>query len=279
VRKIFPILFLVFSCSSNAQYGNQHTITIPLSESQNAIALIHLPDDYDKNTVTQHPLIVGFPGAEEYGKDAAKLTGVGLGHTIYSNEWDGNAVNPKTGNTEKFIAISILPPGYHSGFSFSQIDYALTWIYAHYRVDTTCVALTGLSRGAGPVIYYASHISYVNYTNHFIYEYSSPSHKLAAIIPMSAEINQNDPVNFLVDDSVHVWAFGSDTSKGPNDLHGLFTHYFAKHVNNIAPLARFTNYVGGHCCWYKFYNASYKEVIDGISMNIYQFILYHRRNK
>ena len=38
-------------------------IIIPLSDFQNAIALIHLPDDYNTDLTTKHPLIVGFPGS------------------------------------------------------------------------------------------------------------------------------------------------------------------------------------------------------------------------
>ena len=97
---------------------------------------------------------------------------------------------------------------------------------------------------AGPVIYYPSHLSYVNYTDHFIYEYSTPSHLLAAIIPMSAENNQNDPVRYLIADSIHVWAFGSDTLKH-NDSHGLSTHMFANHINAIAPLCKIYK-----LCWW-----------------------------
>ena len=268
---------MVCTGKAAAQFGTQRAITVPVSDFQNAVALIHLPDDYSTNLTTTHPLIIGFPGAGRYGTNALKLTDEGLGHALYAKQWDGNAVNPKTDVTEKFVVISLLPPGINGSFSFSQIDYLLTWIYSNYRIDTNCVALTGLSRGSGPVIYYPSHLSYVNYTDHFIYEYSTPSHLLAAIIPMSAENNQNDPVNYLISDSVHVWGFGSDTLNS-NDFHGLSTHMFTNHIKDAAPsLVRFTNYAGGHCCWWKFYNASYKEIIDGMPMNIYQFVLYHRR--
>ena len=276
-KKLLVFLFIICTGKTYAQYGDQSAITIPISKYQNAVALIHLPDDYKKNVTTKHPLIVGFPGSSRYGTNASDLTGEGLGNAIYTGLWDGNAVNPNTNKLEKFVAISILPPSDDAPISFSQVDYALTWIYSNYRIDTNCVALTGLSRGGGTTIYYPSHISYVNYTNRFIYQYSTPSHTLAAIIPMSAENNQDDPVNFLVTDSVHVWGFGSDTMQGAQDAHGVSTHLFVNHINAITPLARFTNYVGGHCCWNKFYDASFNEVIDGLLMNIYQFVLYHRR--
>ncbi len=217
--------------------------------------------------------MVGLVGVGEYGTSPKKLTQAGLGEAIYKGTWDGNAINPLTGIKEKFTAVSILPASADAPIDFSQINYVLTWLYAHYRIDTNCVALTGLSRGGGTTVYYPSHISYVNYTDHYIHEYSKPSHMLAAIIPMSAENNQNDPVDSLVSDSVHVWGFGSS-----EDIHGISTHMFVDHVNIKALLARFTEYKGGHCCWEQFYNASYKEIINGLPMNIYQFVLYHRRH-
>jgi len=40
---------------------------------------------------------------------------------------------------------------------------------------------------------------------------------------------------------------------------------------------RFTAYSGGHCCWGNFYDPTYTEVINGQTVNIYEWMLLHNR--
>jgi hypothetical protein len=264
------------------RYGNQDSIRIPISNGQFATALVLVPDDYLNNS-NIHPLIIGLVGAAKYGTQAIKLTQEGLGEAIFNRDWDGNAMNTSTGILEKFIAVSILSPYSTQSLTNSDMTLAMSWLYSHYRVDTLCVGGTGPSRGGAPFAWYAAHILSANPC--ISWTFFNPKHLFAAIMPMSAEINQCDPVDSLVTDSVGVWAFGSDTT-GSNDSHAIATHFFVDHINAIVPnFARFTNYTCtdgcpnkcGHGCWPQFLKATYTESFNGVSMNVYQFVLSKRR--
>lgn len=272
MKNFLSILFLVCVYNVHAQYGGQDSIRISVGTAT-ITALVHKPDDYLTDTITKHPLIIFQPGAGQYGINASELVIWGPPHFIKTGEWTGNEVNPKTGLLEKFISVGLLSPRSSGPIGQIELDSAITYIYSNYRVDTNKLYLTGLSRGGSPTIDYPSHILSTNCCP-FVWTFFAPSHKVAAIVPMSAENNSSDPVNYFVADRVHAWGFGSDTTKGQSDIHGATTHDFIKHVNAAkAGFGRFTNYVGGHCCWNNFYTPKYTEIINGISMNIYQWML------
>lgn len=268
MKKFFLFVFIACACNIHAQYGNQFADTI-----NGIVCLIHLPNTYYTDPgSTKYPLLMMCQGRNEWGTDPIEATKHGVGAAIKNGTWDGNAVNPATGITEKFIAVSTLSGTNTAPLGFTQVDDLFTYLINTYRVDTSCLGLTGLSRGGQATVYYPTHVTYGNCCPS-VFQYAIPSHILAAIVPMSAEIQSTHPVDSLVDDSVWVWGFGS-----LSDGFGIAMNALVNHINAIAPLARFTSYAGGHCCWDPFYNASYKETIDGSLMNIYQFILYHRRH-
>lgn len=66
----------------------------------------------------------------------------------------------------------------------------------------------------------------------------------------------------IKDPNVRLWGFSGDSD-------GFFT-------DNVKEIVRQTNgrltiFKGGHCCWNTYYNPNYREVIDGKSMNIYEW--------
>src|SRR5690606_13523675 len=82
-------------------------------------------------------------------------------------------------------------------------------------------------------------------------------------------------MQIVVSDSIRAWGFGS-----PADSHGATTEQNMGFMNSIVPgIARFTSYAGGHCCWNNYYNPGYKEMINGKSLNIYEWLLMHSRTQ
>ncbi len=94
------------------------------------------------------------------------------------------------------------------------------------------------------------------------------THKVAAVIPMSAVINgqlEGQYASFLVKNNSRIWGFGSES-----DIHGENTLDLVTAANqDKANFGLSTSYSGGHCCWMQFYTPSFTQG----GMNIYQWAL------
>ncbi len=271
--RIITTLALLFSVFLAKAQGPQTTISVPINSggTSSINALLYLPDDY-ASTSTKYPLLVFLHGAGESGTNLALIynnsTAGGPAYFIAQGSWPGEFTNPANGQQYKYIVLSPQRPG---GWSTSAAE--LKWVMNHmntnYRVDTNRIYVTGLSAGGqGTVEYGAS------------YGVTAPSKKAAAIVPMSPAIGNpaSAPYNtfssLTVTDSVRVWGFGDD----PGDVFGSYVKTYTTQMNAIVTgWARYTDYSGGHCCWNTFYNPTYKELVGGVNMSIYEWMLQYSR--
>ncbi|MEO6930718.1 MAG: hypothetical protein ABI151_03760, partial [Chitinophagaceae bacterium] len=102
---------------------------------------------------------------------------------------------------------------------------------------------------------------------------------IAAIVPMSAFASINFFTDFTIaaDSRIPVWAF-----------HGLLdstcyasatTQPFIERMNEISPnLGRWTKLPLRHSGWNTYYSPSYRENINGMQMNIYEWMLTKLKN-
>lgn len=247
--------------------GDQIAIQVPISNSGfTEGALLHLPDDYDSTTHT-YPLLLFFHGKGEAGTDLSKIyNSSGAGGPAYfiaHNQWPSYFINPKDGKPYKFIVVS--PQASSWSTRTAWVPYILTYLVKHYRVDTNRIYLTGLSAGGQAVWGYAAHNGVI------------PNYLIAAFVPMSMAANPVYPDALMITrDSLHAWGFGDPIT----DALGAWTQRGMDSINTYAPgHARFTAYSGGHCCWNRYYNPTYRETINGKSMNIYEWMLQYARGQ
>jgi len=267
MKKILLFMSLACALFSKAQ-GDQTIINVSISTSGTEKAVLHLPDDY-VSTTTKYPILVFLHGSGESGSNPASIyNNSGAGGPAYfiaRNTFPTSFTNPADGLPYKFIVLS--PQDCCSGWSTSgrSLDYILRYMVTNYRIDTTRIYLTGLSAGGAGIVQYVSRTD----DNGIPF---TPRYKVPAYVPMS-EANGNPSALSLaniVADSVKSWGFGDPV----NDPHGYNTKLLEDGMNLIKPgIARFTSYSGGHCCWNTYYNPTYKATINGISMNIYEWML------
>jgi hypothetical protein len=217
-------------------------------------ALLYLPKNM--TATGKYPLLVFLHGMGERGTDLSLIynsTGAGRpAYFIAHGQWPDLP----------FIVVSPQDPSY--SVTWQQLPYLLKDLISRYPIDTTRIYLTGLSAGGD---------GSVNY----VINQPSPYLSSAAIVPMSAAISNATLAwgKAFVNDSVHVWGFGSTAS----DVFGTNTKKLIDSINKVLPgYALFTNYSGGHCCWNQFYNPAYRQVINGKSMSIYEWMLQYSRS-
>ena len=248
--------------------GDQTIIKVPLDKyGSTESAILHLPDDYAK-TSTRYPLMVFLHGVGEGGNNPASIynsaTAGGPAYFIAQKKFPNSFKNPADGKSYKFIVVS---PQNNTRWSTTalQLDYILTSLYKTYRIDTSRVYLTGLSAGGEGV---------VEYTSKLLFDGTSPNttHKIAAIIPMSAVMNaylRLPMATNIINDNVYTWGFGS-----PTDTHGGNTLELIEYIDRLKPGCGLqTSYKGGHCCWSQFYDPKFKQ--NGL--NIYEWALQYSK--
>ncbi len=241
-------------------------------------ALLYLPDDYSAGN-TLYPLLFFFNGLGEAGTDLSKIytsaSAGGPAYFIEQGQWPASFQNPVDGKQYKFIVISPQPPS--GSTSATELISIMKWVFANYRVDTSRVYITGLSAGGGCVVEYITHY------NTATGKTDLPVQTLvAAAIPMSASMGQPSQgmINNIIADGTDVWGFGSMTDGLGIQTRVLIQGAFGGNggtVTGIGTLGRFTSYLGGHCCWGQFYNPIYTELVNGVKMNIYQWLLQFSR--
>jgi hypothetical protein len=201
-------------------------------------AYVHLPDDYNDSVGKRYPLICFIPGTGECGTDPNKLLNYGPSKFIAQGHNMQFTVN---GKVEKPIVISLQPVSLWPGAS--TINRKLDSIFVRYRCDLQRINATGLSMGGW---------SWDNFVDNYSPVYTN---KVTSIVSMSAPPPDNGYGNmkhFALAGGT-LWAF-----EGNNDLRGL--DQIRDTMNNaVAGSARYTLYVGGHCCWNNFYNPSFTE--------------------
>ena len=261
------ILILIFFPLFLRAQGDQISIQVPINQyGSTEGALLHLPDDYN-STSHAYPLLVFFHGTGEAGTDLSKIyNSSGAGGPAYfiaQKQWPSYFINPKDGQPYKFIVVS--PQATSWSTDYKAVPYILAYLVKQYRVDTNRIYLTGLSAGGWTTWNYSAHYQVV------------PNYKAAAIVPMSMATVPSYPDAYnIASDSIHAWGFGDPSG----DIWGLRTEQGMDSINTYAPgHARFTAYSGGHCCWNRYYNPTYRETINGKSINIYEWMLQYARGQ
>ena len=254
-------------------------ISIPTSFSSSPVrpALLYLPPGYQSGS-GKYPLLVFLHGSGEAGKDPAQICNTasagGPSYLIEHGGWPASFRNPADGRSYAFIVVS---PQSDNGWSSSgdETDHMVRYLVAQYRVDTSRIYLTGISAGGGGVVEYVAHLNNKEDNpagdNDHIRRW-----KAAAIVLMSAATNipQLSWANIMVRDSVKVWGYG-DPNK---DTYGEFTMKDVDNVNAIKPgWGVFTPGTQGHGGWAGIYNPVFRQTINGVSMNIYEWLLTNTR--
>jgi poly(3-hydroxybutyrate) depolymerase len=266
MRHLLLTLFFPVICYGQ---GDQTIIQVPINATGTTFqAILHLPNDYG-TTTTGYPLLIFLHGMGEGGPNPASIytssTAGGPAYFIAQGVFPASFVNPKDGQSYKYIVVSpqANPQGVEGSTTAQELDYILTYLYAHYRVDTTRVYLTGLSDGGESVLEYIGG----EMTNGGNFTKFNRTHSIAAIVPMSengsASLMQPE-ADSIVSEKVGAWGFGSTDEQGMNTLS------IAWYCNQLKPGSMLTtSYSGGHCCWGQFYDPGFTQ--NG--MSIYQWML------
>ncbi|HSC52609.1 MAG TPA: PKD domain-containing protein [Phnomibacter sp.] len=241
-RLLTMVCLLHASFFAIAQVGDQQ-----LTKIASWNAYVHMPDDYDANPTKKYPVIVFIPGLGEIGTDASKLLVYGPGYYIKQGNKMQFTVN---GVVEKPIVISLQPAS--SWPNPDVINTRIDSIMKRWRIDPNRLYLTGLSMGGFSADNYIT--GNANYAK-----------KVAAIVAMSA-VEPNFPLTNLRPYALNGgkwWGFEGTTDYRKMDL-------IRDTMNRIVPgSARYTQYVGGHCCWNTWYNPTWTENGE----NIYEWML------
>jgi hypothetical protein len=258
----FPVLLFPVFCFAQ---GDQTIINVPINGSGGTEkAILHLPDDYGQTT-TRYPLLVFLHGIGEgsltdpstiYNSSAAG----GPAYIIAHGSWPSSFVNPVDKKSYKYIVVCP-QAAYGTSTTAPALEVILSYLVKTYRVDESRLYLTGISAGGEGVLEYTGKIQASGAG-------VSATHKVAALIPMSAVMNayyRGQYADTIVKNNVQLWGFGSAT-----DVHGANTLNLVLDANaDKANYALSTAYSGGHCCWEQFYDPNYR--LNGKS--IYEWAL------
>lgn len=270
MKNLLIFILSLLSLTSIAQ-GPQSTISVPIDNSGGHFnALLYLPFNY--TTAKKYPLLICLHGAGEAqdggtpGIGVAKLyantTSNAAARLIATGSWPDSFKVGGTGAFKQFIVVS--PQSNTWGVAGTQLPFIIANLVATYSIDTNQIVLSGISAGGEGLVDYVIHNGV------------TPRYESSFIIPMSEAHDNITQVNgnTIANDSVKAWGFGDPN----NDIHGEFTQNVINFMNNrVAGIGRFTSYNQGHCCWLQFYTPTYKEVIGGVSMNIYERALMFSR--
>lgn len=280
MKKLFYSLALLVLMLPVFAQTVHSVINVPRDQWGNTFqALLYKPAGYDTSS-KKYPLLVFAHGKGEGdatdGLDALynNSTAGGPSYFIEHNQWPSSFTNPKDGQAYQFIVLTPHARGTSWTYSSTNLDYFLRHMAANYKVDTNRIYITGLSAGGSTIVEYTGHgpVGGVPFYGRY---------KAAAFVPMSQAYG--DPAqsiaNNIVADSVRAWGFGDNNCQTLGcDGHGENTYKLINKINIAkAGFGRFTHYEGGHCCWNNFYNPTYRETINGQSMNIYEWMLQFSR--
>ncbi|PUZ25006.1 hypothetical protein DCC81_11880 [Chitinophaga parva] len=226
--------------------------------------VVFTPKEYKDSVTKYYPTIIYFHGTGEAGTDVNKLTSNYLLGRIKSG-WEPQATNPVTGKLEKFIVIAVQDAGGWSPYP-AAMRYAWKYTVATamkgLRVDTNRIYTTGLSSGGQTSVMYACWDS-------------TFAGKIAAVVSLSpaaleAQAVQNLPM--FAKYNTPVW-FISGSTDGNTDYAKAYTTT----INNAGGYAWTTVYPGGHGGWDAMYNGTTTRVVNGKTLNIYEWMLLNSR--
>lgn len=237
---IAAVRFTVF-----AQVGNQ---TLTKVGAWNAY--VHLPSDY-ATSGKSYPVIVFIPGLGEVGTNAAAVLKYGPGYYIAKGHKMEFMVD---GTLETPIVISLQPD--KAWPSALTINKYVDSIMKRWRIDVNRLYMTGLSMGAWSC-------------DNYVTGGEAYAKRPAAIVSMSAPDPDFPLINlrhYAYQGGVW-WGFEGTTDYRKMDI-------TRDTLNNArAGTARYTQYVGGHCCWNTWYNPDWRENGE----NIYEWMLRQKR--
>ncbi len=204
-------------------------------------------------TTTQKPAVVFIPGNGEVGTDRNKLYTNGPLNFIKNSGWRPD-----------FIVIGAQPSTIWPNNAFTHTVLSHLVATSSYYIDPNRLYLTGLSGGAQAI-------------DTYIKTATTPV-PLAAVVPMSITYDascgdyytQTDYLcgNDLKWATIPAWGFAGSSDSHFGKMKRFFDLMIAAGYD-----ARWTTYAGGHGGWNTFYNPSYRETVNGVSMNIYEWML------
>lgn len=273
MKKILVLLSLIIS-SYFCMAQIEQTITLPIDQFGDTYpALLYLPSTYAALTAN-FPVIIFLHGAGESNAPLSNIynsaTAGGPAYFIEHGQWPASFTNPADGKSYQFIVISPQAVGSSWSTSGPQLNYMVQSLVKSYRVDVSRIYITGLSAGGAGIVQYMTNEADDGSAA------PTPMYLPAAWVPMSEAFGapNQTAMNVAVADGAQAWGFGDAGNGGSNDIHGFDTQTIMTEMNTKQPgIARFTNYIGGHCCWGTYYNPTYRETINGKNMSIYEWML------
>ncbi|MDQ5922533.1 MAG: hypothetical protein QG644_241, partial [Patescibacteria group bacterium] len=248
------LLLSVLPFSSEAQTVMPEVLSTSVTGPAGTLNLeIYIPT----GTTSPKPAVVFIPGNGEVGTSRAKLYTNGPLNFIKNSGWRPD-----------FIVVGAQPSGTWPNNAFTHTVLSHLVATPSYYIDTNKIYLTGLSAGAEAI-------------DTYIKTQSNPV-GLAAVVPMSITYEascgdfyaQTDYLcgNDLKWATIPAWGFA-----GSNDSHWEKMRRFFYLMIDAGYNTRWTTYSGGHSGWNAFYNPTYEETINGVSMNIYEWMLQYSR--
>jgi predicted esterase len=234
-----------------------------------------LPDDYNTSG-KKYPLLIFFHGVNEGGG--------GSPCRLLQGEWWWTppviierrqfpySSKDQNGNVFKFIVIS--PRMEWFGETTNTINSFIDHLIRTYRVDPSRVYLTGISAGSNFILQYAG-LSEAN------------SRKVAAIAPVSmCDVLNTEQARNISRAGLHVYSIkcSEDVSCGPNNAAALITTAINVvnpganlAVQSTLPLPGWPCNSGlAHDAWGTAYDSTFKENLNGRSVNMYEWMLQFR---
>jgi len=275
------LLLSILTLSSLAGAGQIETnINVPYTPAASPTwqALAYFPPDYP-STSNKYPLIIFLHGSGESCPPTSKIynsTSGGIPYAIEHGQWpaDGGFINPADGQKYKPIVLS--PQSGCNSWSAAgdQVDNIINYAVNTYRIDPNRIYLTGVSSGGGGDIEYTAHITNDGTEGH---QGATRHWKIAAQVPMS--LATISPVqawaNQIVADGTHTWGHGDPNA----DTYGENTMNLLTFINRAgAGMGVFTANNFGHGGWNNIYNPTYHQTINGVSVNIYEWMLQFTQN-
>jgi predicted peptidase len=250
--------------SGPAVLGQQVKQVLPTALDGNIGGYLeYLPGDHGSSTHT-YPLLIFCHGAGEVGDGSDtsldKVAANGVPKLIRAGTFPAGFT--VAGETYSFIVIS---PQFKNWPAASNVTALLDHLRARdLRIDPRRIYITGLSMGGGATWDVASNATLL------------PS--IAAAAPVCGAQDSNDSgAKRIADSHLPVWAFHNDgdpTVSVNNTLHWIDA------INGHGPAVppRKTIFTANsHDAWTKAYDPSYRESINGLSMNVYEWLLFSRK--
>ncbi|MFT4025005.1 MAG: PA14 domain-containing protein [Flavihumibacter sp.] len=268
----FSTLFIALFCIIGFSYAQTHTkIAKGAANGSTYTGYVeYLPKDYDASGAEKYPVIIYLHGQGEVGDGS--ISGL---EKLYNNDMlkrikNGNFPTSFTVNgiTKKFIILAPQSPTAYADVLYNMMDFFLS----KYPIDTTRIYLTGLSMGGAQVKTYVADLATARYNN---------IKKIAAVLTICAPgTPAQENCDKIAKENLPFW--------GTHNLSDPSVSYYGTSgtvdrinkptapISAPTPLARKTIFdASGHDAWTKTYDPSFTEVVDGITVNVYQwFLLY-----